>query len=139
MQGAQLQWNRASLPTTFVGATQLTMDAPAGLTASAALAASHDTGEFRRRLVQSGDSVNGPPAITSLSPSSVAAGFVAFTLTVNGTGFVKNNRVTLLQTELVNATQLHASATAAAIASAGSAFITRTAGAVSSGAARRFR
>ena len=138
LQGAQVQWNGASLPTTFVSATQLTAPIQAGLTGGAGAitilvnfgGASSNGATF---------TINGPPAITSLSPSSAAAGGAAFTLTVNGTGFVTGNTVawngTSLVTKFVSATQLTASVTAALIASIGNAIITVTAGSVSTGAA----
>ena len=137
VQGAQLQWNGASLPTTFVSATQLTTPVPAGLIGgSGSVTVQVNFGDASSNGVTF--TINGPPAITSLSPSSAAAAGAAFTLTVNGTGFVTGNTVawngTSLVTKLVNATQLTASVTAALIASAGSAFITVTAGSVSSGA-----
>ena len=74
-------------------------------------------------------SINNPlPTITSLSPSSATAGGSAFTLTVNGTGFVNgastvrwngSNRATTY----VSNTQLTASISTADIATAGTASI----------------
>ena len=62
--------------------------------------------------------------ITSLSPASVVAGSGAFTLTVNGSGFVAASVLSFnaasLQTVFVSTTQLTASVPAAAVASAGS-------------------
>ena len=61
--------------------------------------------------------------IASLSPAGVAAGSAAFTLTVNGSGFVAGSVVSLnstaLTTTFVSAAQLTASVPAAAVASAG--------------------
>ncbi len=70
--------------------------------------------------------INNPvPAITSLSPASATAGGAAFTLTVNGTGFVSTSTVwwngAQRTTQFTSATQLTASITAADIASAGTA------------------
>jgi trimeric autotransporter adhesin len=137
VQGAQLQWNGASLPTTFVSATQLTMSVPAGLIGgSGSVTVQVNFGGASSNGVTF--AINGPPAITSLSPSSAAVGGAAFTLTVNGAGFVTGNTIawngTSLVTKFVSATQLTAPVTAALIAGAGAAFITVTAGAVSSGA-----
>ena len=68
------------------------------------------------------------PAITSLSPTSVAAGASAFTLTVNGSGFdpgavVQWNGAALV-TDSVSATQLTAAIPAMFVAAAGTVTIT---------------
>jgi hypothetical protein len=65
------------------------------------------------------------PAVTSLSPTSAVAGSAAFTLTVNGTGFISGSKVRWngidRTTNFVSATQLTASITAADIATAATA------------------
>ena len=76
-------------------------------------------------------SINNPaPTATSLSPTSATAGGAAFTLTVNGTGFVSTSVVKFngaaKTTTFVNATQLTAAITAADIATAGTATVTVT-------------
>ncbi|MGO9619516.1 MAG: putative Ig domain-containing protein [Bryobacteraceae bacterium] len=67
------------------------------------------------------------PAVTSLSPSSATAGGPAFTLTVNGSGFVSGAVVdwngSALATTYVSATQLTAQVPASLIATAGTAQI----------------
>jgi sugar lactone lactonase YvrE len=78
------------------------------------------------------------PVISSLSPASAAPGAAAFTLSVNGTGFISGAIVdwngTALATTFVSATQLTASVPAALIASAGMATVTVVnPGAVTSG------
>ena len=75
--------------------------------------------------------INNPaPTETSLSPISATAGGAAFTLTVNGTGFVSTSVVKFngaaKTTTFVNATQLTAAITAADIATAGTATVTVT-------------
>ena len=75
--------------------------------------------------------INNPaPTVTSLSPTSATAGGAAFTLTVNGTGFVSTSVVKFngaaKTTTFVNATQLTAAITAADIATAGTATVTVT-------------
>ena len=72
--------------------------------------------------------INNPaPAVTSLSPSSATAGGAAFSLTVNGTGFVSTSVVKFngaaKTTTLASATQLTAAITAADIATAGTATV----------------
>ncbi len=70
------------------------------------------------------------PAITSLSPSSVAAQGPAFTLTVNGVNFVSGATVNwngnALTTTFVSSTQLQATVPASDIANPGTASITVT-------------
>ena len=75
--------------------------------------------------------INNPaPTATSLSPTSATAGGAAFTLTVNGTGFVSTSVVKFnggaKTTTFVSATQLTAAITAADIATAGTATVTVT-------------
>ena len=74
-------------------------------------------------------SVTNPlPAITTLSPSTALEGGAAFTLTVNGTGFVSGATVnfngTAATTTFVSATQLTAAITAPEIATAGTLNVT---------------
>lgn len=69
------------------------------------------------------------PTITNISPPSKVAGTGAFTLTVNGTGFVSGTSIVRWDgsnraTTFVSATQLTAAVLAADIASAGTAAIT---------------
>jgi hypothetical protein len=70
----------------------------------------------------------GVPTITSISPSSVAAGSAGFALTVNGTGFVKGSVVNVngapRSTTSVSATQLTAGVLASDIAAPGTDQIT---------------
>ncbi|MGD0831747.1 MAG: chitobiase/beta-hexosaminidase C-terminal domain-containing protein [Terracidiphilus sp.] len=65
---------------------------------------------------------NPAPVVSGISPSLINASSAAFTLTVNGSGFVANSAVywgaSALATTFVNATQLTAQVTAAEIASA---------------------
>lgn len=68
--------------------------------------------------------VNNPaPVLTSLSPSAVLAGDAAFTLTINGSGFVNTSQVrvngTNRGTTVVSATQLTIAVTAVEIADPG--------------------
>lgn len=67
--------------------------------------------------------VLGPPAISSLNPSSATAGSAAFTLTVNGTNYISGSTVQFngnsLTTTFVNSAQLTASVPAPLVATAG--------------------
>ena len=73
---------------------------------------------------------NPTPAITSLSPASAIVGGPAFTLTVNGSGFVSTSTVSFNNvakvTTFVSATQLTASILATDIASTGTPPVTVT-------------
>jgi hypothetical protein len=68
------------------------------------------------------------PAISGVSPAITDAGSAAFTLTVNGSGFIASSTIywgaSALTTTYVNATQLTAQVTAADIATAGTIAIT---------------
>lgn len=72
--------------------------------------------------------LNPPPTISALSPASVPATGVPFTLTVNGTGFVSSSVVqwngSARPTTSVSATQLRASIAAADVAAIGTALVT---------------
>jgi len=71
---------------------------------------------------------NPVPTITSLSPTSATAGTAAFTLTVNGSGFISGSVVNWngspRTTSLISATQLQAAISATDIATAGTAQVT---------------
>jgi hypothetical protein len=78
-----------------------------------------------------GGTANNPaPAITSLSPSTIAAGGQAFTLTVNGSGFISSSTVDFngaaKATTFVSATKLTAAILASDIATSGNAIVTVT-------------
>src|ERR1051326_505758 len=125
VSGSRVLWNGGSRATTYVSATQL----------QAAITAADIGNPFTAQVAVSSPPpgggvsssapfvVNGPgnpvPAITSLSPSSAAAGSSSFALTVNGTGFVSGSLVLWnggsRATTYVSATQLQATITAADI------------------------
>jgi hypothetical protein len=135
VSSAVVQWNGTALSTTFVSATQLTAQVTASLIATAGTAA-----VTVLQNAATSNSVNftiaAGPVITSLSPSTATAGAAAFTLTVNGTGFVSGAVVqwngTALNTTFVSATQLTAQVTASLIATAGTAAVTVLENAVTS-------
>ncbi len=123
-----VNWNGNARTTTFVSATQLTAAIPAtdistAGTASVTVVTPAPGGGTSNAQTFT---INNPnPAITSLSPNSAIAGGAAFTLTVNGTGFISASTVwwngALRTTQFVSATQLTASISASDIASAGTA------------------
>jgi hypothetical protein len=71
---------------------------------------------------------NPAPVISSLSPALTSAGSAAFTLTINGSGFVSSSAAywgsTALTTTYVSATQINAQVAASAISSTGAYAIT---------------
>jgi hypothetical protein len=95
-----VQWNGKTIPTTYVSANVLTA------TVSAALIAKPGTNYIQTLSPHSGAGTNGLsntvtflvnpaanpiPTISSMSPTSAAAGAAAFTLTITGTNFISNS------------------------------------------------
>jgi hypothetical protein len=133
-QGSTVNWNGAAKTTTYVSATQLSAAILATDIASA--------GTYKVTVVNSTGAtspavnftVTAPvvaPELTSISPNDMPAEGPAFTLTVNGTGFLKGTsgsviywNTTALPTTFVSTTSLTAAVPAAKIAGAGSATIT---------------
>jgi hypothetical protein len=133
VSASQVKFNGNAKTTTFVSATQVT----AAITAADIAAAGSFPVTVTNASPGGGTStavnfaVNNPaPTITSLSPSSTTAGGVAFTLTVNGTGFVAasvvNYNGSARTTTFVSATQVTAAITAPDIATAGTFPVTVT-------------
>ncbi|PYU21136.1 MAG: hypothetical protein DMG32_21320 [Acidobacteria bacterium] len=126
-----VQVNGASRATTFVSATQLTASIPASdLTAGAYLSitvSSPTPGGGTSSAVTL--TVNNPlPAITSISPNPVVALGPSFTLTVNGSGFIRGSVVRFdgspTPTTFISATQLQAQISSNQIISIGQHSIT---------------
>ena len=80
------------------------------------------------KIIQVTSSPGGGPALTSLLPNSATAGGTAFTLTVNGSGFVSGSVVqwngTARTTTFVSNTRLTAPIPASDIITAGNAQVT---------------
>jgi len=127
-----VNWNGTPLATTYVNAAQLTASVPTSDIAAAGTASVTATNP----TPGGGDSAatnftigaNPLPAISSLSPASVAPGSATFTMTVNGANFVPASVVnwnsTPLVTTYVNPSQLTASVSASDVAAAGTAAVT---------------
>jgi uncharacterized protein (TIGR03437 family) len=123
VQGSTIAWQTNPLPTTFVTSTQLTTTIPASLIAA--------DGAVLISVITPGVSVSNTvslpiasssPTLDSIAPASAVAGGPAFTLTVNGNGFLPASKVIGLAgatTTFVSFTQLTASVPASAIAKAG--------------------
>ncbi len=130
-----VQWNGSALQTAFVNVNELTAAVPASLVATSGTA--QITVSNLGVLSNSAPfTVLPPPAISSLSPTSTAAGGPAFTLVVNGSGFTSGSTVqwnsTALTTTLVSPSQLSAAVPASLIVIAGTVQITVVSGGVTS-------
>jgi hypothetical protein len=119
------------LPVTYVSDTQLTIVVPSSLIASAGTidAVVYNRGigfspSFPLRIAPA------PPAISSLSPSTVTAGSAGFMLTINGTAFTPASTAmwdtTSLGTVYVSPTELIAAVPASLIVESGTGSITVT-------------
>jgi hypothetical protein len=133
ISASTVQWNGSARTTTFVSATQLT----AAITTADIASAGSPSVTVVNPAPGGGTSAaatftivtpNPTPAITSLSPNNATVGGAAFTLTVNGSGFISASSVqwngSARTTTFVSATQISAAITAADIASPGSPSVT---------------
>ncbi len=129
-----VEWNNSSRPTTFVSSAQLTAaisatDIATSGTAQVKVVTPSPGGGTSNVVTFTINPATSPvPSLTSLSPSSAAAGGPAFTLTLTGTNFVPesfaqwngSNRTTTF----LNSTQLTAAIPASDIATVGTAQVT---------------
>jgi IPT/TIG domain-containing protein len=131
--GAAIQWNGAALSTTYVSASQLTTQVPASDittagTANVTVVNPPPGGGASSALPFTINASNPLPSITSLSPSSAAAGNPSFALTVTGSDFVAGSVIhwkgAALTTTYVSASQLTAAVPASDITTAGTASVT---------------
>jgi len=125
---SQVQWNGATLATTYVSNTRLTATIPATNMASATVASVTVTDPTLGVSGAVSFSVNYPaPQLASISPTQALAGGPAFTLTATGSSFTRASSIlwngTALPTTYVSATQLTATVPATDIASVASATI----------------
>ena len=126
--GTQLLWDGSAQQTQFVSNTQLTMSVSAAQIAAA--------GMITIRAMKPDTTTSGPAtftitggvvpptfALTSISPSTIAAGSPDFTLAATGVGFVTGDVITLngvaATTTFDSATQMHATVPAADVAAPG--------------------
>ncbi|HTB88108.1 MAG TPA: hypothetical protein VK743_09165 [Steroidobacteraceae bacterium] len=128
-----VDWNGSPRTTTFVSATQLSAaisaaDIAATGTASITVVNPVPGGGTSSAVSFSISMPNPVPTLSSISPSAAPAGAAAFTLTVNGAGFIAASTVnwngSARTTTFGSATQLTAAITAADIAAAGSVPVT---------------
>jgi hypothetical protein len=127
VSGSTVEWNGTAVPTNFVSAAQLTALIGANLIATSGTA--NITVQIPGAPISATTSfpIN-PPAITTLSPTTVAAGGPAFNLTVTGGNFIPGSSVqwngTSLPTIYNSATSLTANVAASLIATGGTASVT---------------
>ena len=129
LPGATVQWNGAALATNFVNPTQLTAGVPSNLIAATGTASITVVNPGKVTSVPVSLSIDAAnPIIASLGAASATAGGPAFTITVNGTGFLLGAAIqwngSPLATSFINPTQLTAAVPASLIAAAGTAGIT---------------
>ena len=129
LSGSVVDWNGSPLATSYVSGNQLTASVTASLIAAQGTASITVVNPGAVTSNTLTFTINAPtPVITTLSPSSATAGGPAFTLTVNGSGFVSASMVdwngSPLATSYVSGNQLTASVTASLIAAQGTASIT---------------
>ncbi|CDS52857.1 hypothetical protein [Polaromonas sp. CG9_12] len=132
--GSKVYWNGTERPTSYLSATQLSASIPASDlqsagTAQVSVVTPAPGGGVSAVLSFTVNSASPPsnpaPTLSSLSPTSAAAGSAGFALTVNGSNFVAGSRVywngTERPTSYLSATQLSASIPASDLQSAGTA------------------
>jgi uncharacterized protein (TIGR03437 family) len=134
--GTVAYWNGSPLSTTFGSAMQLTALVPANLITAPGtfpvMVIANSLGSSSIGFTVNPTTQSAPPAISSLSPSSVVEGQVSFALLVNGSGFTAGAVVlwngSQLSTTFVSATQLTATVPASFVRTAGNAAITVVSG-----------
>jgi hypothetical protein len=131
--GAVVQWNGSDRTTAFVSSTQLTaqitaQDVANQGTASIVAVNPAPGGGPSNALIFNITPPNPAPSLTSLTPNTAAIGSPAFTLTVQGAGFVPGSVVRWngadRQTTFFSATQLFAQIPASDLTTAGTANVT---------------
>ena len=129
--GSIVLWNGVSLATTFLGSTQLTAQVPASRIAmpgSVSVSVSNAEGAANAAAVVFTIATPAAPSVVSLSPAGVVAGSPAFTLTINGNGFVSGSTVqwngSARTTAFVSSTQLSAQIPSSDVTASGSASVT---------------
>jgi len=127
-----VKFNGAAQTTTFISTTQLTAAITAADIATAGTATVAVTNPSSGGTSSAASfTINNPaPTVSSLSPSTAVAGSAAFTLTLNGAGFVNGSSVqfngTSRATTFVSTSQITAAILASDIATAGTANVTAT-------------
>jgi hypothetical protein len=136
VSGATLSFGGVTRGTTFVSSTQVTASilpidvATVGTPAVIVTNPTLGGGASNSVNFNVTATANPVPTISSISPASIAAGSIAFTLTVNGTNFVSNSVVNFngaaKVTTFVSATQLTAQIQSLDVSTAGTPAVTVT-------------
>ncbi len=132
VNGATVLWNNSSRATTFVSSTKVTaailaIDIVTAGTASVTVSNPAPAGGPSNAQTFT---INNPsPSIATLSPTSKTAGSATFTLTVNGSNFIKgasavNWNGSALTTTFVNSVKLTASISSTLVTTAGTVPVT---------------
>lgn len=121
-------WGGVPLAVAFVSSTQLTASVPASLLATpGTVPITAKNGTVVSNAVMFTINPRSTPVLTSLQPTSVAAGGAAFTLTVTGTGFLENAAIlwngSELATKFMQSTSLSALISSSRIAAPGTVMI----------------
>jgi Bacterial Ig-like domain (group 3)/FG-GAP-like repeat len=134
VSGAFINFAGTNRLTTFVSSTQLTAAITAADVATAGTPAvlvnnPNPGGGASNSINFSVTAAANPvPTVTTISPTSIAAGSIAFTLTVNGTNFVSNSVIhfngAVQATTFVNSTQLTTTVQSLEVETAGNAAVT---------------
>jgi hypothetical protein len=112
VSGATVGVNGVAAPTTYVSATQLTAQITAAQIANAAVLTVVVTNPNKTASSAQNLTVAAAPTIGTIAPATVTADSAAFTIVVNGSGFMTGAVVQLngvaLQTTFVNSEELYA-------------------------------
>ena len=126
--GSVVRFNGGARSTTYVSATQLSASLTAADVAAVGLYPVTVITPAPPGLVSNAVNLQVIPSVTNLTPLAREAGTGAFTLTVNGVGFVSGSAVrwngSSRTTTFVNSTRLTAAITAADVAAMGTASVT---------------
>jgi hypothetical protein len=128
--GAVVLWKGVALPTTVVSSAKLTaevLDTYIAAPGTAAITVKQADGTVSATSATF-KITSAVPVVTTISPSTTAAGSAAFTLTVNGSAFLSGATVlwngAALTTTFVSDTKLTAAVPAAKVAAKGTATVT---------------
>lgn len=133
-----VSFNGTNLTTTVVNSTQVTAAVPSRLIATPGSASvTVSSGGATSNSVTF--TINPPPVISSISPTSATAGGAAFTLTVNGSGFGADSTVSFngntVTPSSINANQVVATIPANLITTSGTVTVAVISGGVTSNSA----
>lgn len=133
-----VNFNGTNLTTSFVNSSQVTAAVPASLIATPGAVSVTLTSEGATSNSAT-FTINPPPTITTISPTSATAGGTPFTLTVNGSGFGADSTVNFngnsLTPSSINANQIQVTVPASLITTAGTVSVAVISGGVTSNSA----